>query len=118
MTFLRSDTRRLLRLGKKRRNLQKWRRPKGRHSKIRKGRVGYPGSPSIGHGRPAIHAGLIKGKTPVVVLTIKEIDKLSKDNIVVISRRVGARKKVELIKHVQQKGLMILNVKKDKHETR
>lgn len=114
MKFKRAETVRFLRLGKKRRNLQKWRRPKGRHSKMRKKRAGYPISPSIGYGKPVIMEGMIKGKTPVVVNNVRDVEKSSKENILVIGRKVGAKKKIEMIKKAKEMKLDILNVKEAK----
>lgn len=108
--FLRSDTVRHLRLGKKRRTLQKWRRARGRHSKIRRKRAGYPVSPSIGYGSPCSLSGRIKGKKPVVVETMKDLARLEEFNIAIISRRVGSRKRLELIKIAREKGIQLLNL--------
>ena len=111
--FLRSDTVRLLRLGKKRRKLQKWRRPRGRHSKIRRKRVGYPVQPGIGYGSKLSIRGLIKGKEPVLVETLKQLNSLSKNNLVILSRRLGAKKRIEIVKHAHSKGLSIQGVKEN-----
>ncbi len=112
--FLRSDTVRHLRLGKKRRNLQKWRRPRGRHSKIRKGRVGYPAAPSIGYKQNKTHSGKIKGKYVAYVENLNDLNAVPKDAIVVLSRRIGARKKIDIIKKATEMKISILNMEKQK----
>ena len=60
--FLRSDSVRHSRLGKGRRKLLKWRRPRGRHSKIRRHRFSYPVMPAVGYGVPRKDSGKIKGR--------------------------------------------------------
>jgi large subunit ribosomal protein L32e len=112
--FVRAETVRFKRLGKNRKKLQKWRKPKGRHSKMRKKRAGYPISPSIGHGKPVVREGMIKGKVPMLISTMKDFDKASASNIIIISRRIGARKKMEMIKKAHELKLQLLNVKDKK----
>lgn len=111
-SFMRSDTVRHLRLGKKRQGLRKWRKSRGRHNKIRRKHVGYPVSPSIGYGQPKVIEGLVKGKRPVVIVTAKELMRVNKQSeVVVLARRLGARKRLELIKQAQAAGLSIHNLK-------
>lgn len=112
--FVRADTVRLKRLGKNRQKLQKWRKPKGRHSKMRKKRAGYPISPSIGHGTPRGSRGLIEGRMPLVVYSLNQLESAGKNQVIVISRTMGARKRIELIKRASALGLPILNVREQK----
>lgn len=107
--FLRSDTSRHLKLGKKRRKLQKWRRPRGRHSKIRKGRVGYPSAPSIGYKQNKLTSGKIHDKYVMHVENLNDLNKVGKDHIAVLSRRMGARKKIEVLKKAKEMKITILN---------
>lgn len=107
--FLRSDIRRHLRLGKKRRKLQKWRMPKGRHNKIRRKRFGYPIQPGIGFSSPRVNSGKVNGLIPVLVHNSRELMKTSKNNIVIIAR-VGARKKLEIIKKASEMNIPIFNL--------
>jgi large subunit ribosomal protein L32e len=106
--FKRTDWMRHLKLGKKRRNV-KWRRAKGVHSKIRRKRTGYPRKPEVGYKKPASSAGLIKGKIPVLVHNIKELSILNAKNIAILAR-VGAKKKLELIKKAEEMKIQILNM--------
>jgi len=108
--FLRQDTVRHLRLGKNRRKLQKWRRPRGRHSKMRKKRFSYPRMPSVGYKTPTEKAGKINGKIPVLIENLKQLDLCKKENILILSRRIGAKKKIEIIKKAKEKGLELLNL--------
>ncbi len=106
--FLRSDTVRHSRLGKNRKKLQKWRRPRGRHSKIRRKRFGYPCAPSMGYASPRVHAGRIFGLLPRLVHNLRELDALSKADIAIIAR-VGAKKKIALLKRAQEQGIKVAN---------
>lgn len=106
--FLRSDTVRHLRLGKNRRKLQKWRRPRGRHSKIRKKRMGYPVFPTVGYKGQKKKSGKISNLAPLVVYNVSGVEKASQDNILIIAR-VGAKKKMDIIKKAEEKNLKIFN---------
>lgn len=107
--FLRADTRRHLRLGKRRRKLQKWRNPRGRHNKVRRQRRNYPARVKIGYGTPSEFAGKIDNLTPVLVHNLKELSALNKNSLVIIAR-VGARKKLEIIKKAHENGFKIMNI--------
>lgn len=108
--FVRSETVRFMRLGKHRKKLQKWRKPRGRHNKMRKKRVGYPITPSIGYGTPQGTRNLIQGKMPLLVSSMKELSKAHAGSIVVFSRRIGAKKKIEMIKFAHEHKMHLLNV--------
>ncbi len=110
MRFLRQDYMRYFKLGKKRKKLQKWRRPKGRHSKMRKKRKGYPASPSIGYKKPAKEQDKIKNLTPKIVNNLKDLASAQKYNILVLAKRLGAKKRIEIIKKAEEMKLKILNL--------
>lgn len=112
MKFLRQDGNRFSRLGKGRKKLQKWRRSKGKHSKMRKKRGSYPAKPSPGYKSPSSTYGRIKGLIPILVHNLKELENLSKDNIAVIAK-IGAKKKFELIKKAAELKVRIFNVKQE-----
>jgi len=109
--FIRQDSFRYSRLGKNRKKLQKWRRPKGRHSKMREHRKSYPASPTVGYKTSKKFVGRIKGFTPVIIQNIKDLNKLNKDAIAILSSRLGSRKKMEIIRKLQESKFKILNVK-------
>ncbi len=109
LKFLRSDTSRHLRLGKKRRKLQKWRMPRGRHNKIRRKRFGYPLLPGIGFRKPVQHRDKINGLQLMLVHNPAELAKLGKNQIAVLAR-TGARKKLAMLKYAQEKGIKIANM--------
>lgn len=107
--FLRSDTVRHLRLGKKKQTLQKWRKARGRHSKIRRKRFGYPVQPGIGYKQPSAFSGQIKGKKPALINSMKEIDKMNKGDIAILSRRLGAKKRIEIMQRAHALHLIVHN---------
>ena len=116
-TFVRRSMKRFSKLGKNRKKLQKWNRPKGRDNKMRLKRKSYPATVSIGYSSPKKEAGRINGKLPVLVHNVKELQKLGADNIAILAR-VGAKKKLEIIKFAEEKKIKIINVRGDKNETR
>ncbi len=102
--FLRTQAKRYSKLGKNRKKLQTWRRPKGRHSKQRARKKGHAKNPCIGLKKPAAQS------TPVLIHNIKELEQLIKNQIIIIAK-IGAKKKLELIKKANELNLKILNVK-------
>lgn len=106
--FKRTDYMRHLKLGKKRGKV-KWRRAKGVHSKIRRKRMGYPLKPEVGYRTPQVLFGLVKGKMPVLVHNIRELSALTSANIAILAR-IGAKKKLILIKKADEMKIPIANV--------
>ena len=100
--FKRQDSVRYSRLGLRRKKLQKWRRPRGIDSKMRLKRKSYPKTVSIGYKRK-------KTPMPVLIHNLKELNSLDK-NATVILARIGAKKKLELIKAAEEKKIKIVNI--------
>lgn len=118
--FIRRSMKRFSKLGNNRRKIQKWRKPKGRDNKMRLKRKSYPATVSIGYSSPRKEHGRVEGKLPVLVYNTKDLAKITHDNIAVLAK-VGAKKKLEIIKMAEEKKIRILNVKHIKganHETR
>ncbi|MSS75230.1 hypothetical protein EXS73_03415 [Candidatus Pacearchaeota archaeon] len=107
MRFLRSDTNRHKRLGSHRPKLQKWRRPRGRHNKIRRKRFGYPLRVEIGYSSPRATAGLVDGKIPLVVKNIQDLAQATSKNMVVFARTLGAKKRADFMKIVEERKLSL-----------
>lgn len=107
--FLRTDWMRFSRLGKNRKKKQKWRRARGKHSKIRRKRMGYPVMPTVGYMSSRAESGRVEGKIPVLVHNLNDMKTLSKDSLVILAR-VGAKKKLDLIKKAQEMNIKILNL--------
>ena len=109
--FVRRSTLKYSRMGRNRPKLQKWRAAVGRHNKIRKNRQGYTKSPRIGFKKPNKESGKINNKIPLFVRNMNDATGANKNNILIISRTIGAKKKVEIIKKANEMKLEILNVK-------
>ncbi len=108
--FLRQDTSLFFKLGRGRRKLQKWRKPKGRHSKMRQKRKSYPASPSIGYRTDTEERAKINNLYPLMIENMSDLKKANKDSILVLSSRLGSKKKLEIIKKAEEKKIKILNV--------
>ncbi len=109
--FVRRGTLKYSRMGLRRPKLQRWRTARGRHNKIRKNRFGYLKSPRIGFKKPRKESGKINDKMPLLVRNMKDIVGANKNNILIIARTLGAKKKIEIIKKANEMKLEILNVK-------
>ncbi len=106
--FIRSDYMRYSKLGKKRKKLQKWRRSKGRHSKIRQKWRNYPVSPNIGYRTSRKKSGKTGKETAFVVRNSAELEKAGNGAAIILGR-VGARKKIEIMKKASEMNIRILN---------
>ncbi|MCK4589273.1 MAG: 50S ribosomal protein L32e [Nanoarchaeota archaeon] len=101
---------------KKTRNNPSWRRPKGIQSKLRLNKKGHEAKPRKGWGSPKEVRGLHKsGLNFVLVCSFNDLNNLKKEEDgVVIGSKVGKRKKLDLIKKAEEKGLQILNIRDTK----
>jgi len=107
--YLRQDAHRVKKLDKK------WRRPRGMHSKMRKRLKSYRRNPEIGYGSPKEVKYLNKeGLMPVLIKSKKDIESANENNILIISRTIGLRKKLEILRQVKSKGLKVENIEVDK----
>lgn len=93
-----------------RKNLEeKWRRPKGRDSKLRLGKKGRGKKPSPGHGSPnkGVHPS---GYREVLVRNPNDLDKIDpKGEAARISSRVGGRKEETIRERADEEEIKILN---------
>lgn len=98
------------------RNNPSWRKPRGLHSKLRLNKAGHEAKPRKGWGSPKEVRGLHKsGLRFVLVCSFNDLNNLKKEEDgVVISGKVGKRKKLELIKKAEGMGLKILNIRDTK----
>lgn len=112
MKFLRRIWKRYSKLGRKRKKKQIWRKPKGRDNKMREKRKGYPSIVSIGYRTKKTERGKINNQNTIKINNLKELEKIKEKHILI--GRVGKKKRLEIIKKAQEKGIKIhnLNVKK------
>ena len=109
--FLRQETTLHSKIGRNRKKIQKWRRPNGRDSKMRLRRRNYPASPTVGHKTPRKESGKIRNLTPLTISNFADLNSATKHNILILSARLGARRKIEIIKKAEELKLQILNIK-------
>jgi large subunit ribosomal protein L32e len=104
--FIRRNWTKASRLGRKRKKKQVWRAPKGRHSKTRLKRKGYPIKVMIGFKQtPKLK--------PVSVRNVKDLEKVRKGESAIVGK-VGMKKRIEIAKKAKEKGIVINNLNVNK----
>lgn len=103
--FRRQEWFRFRRLG------EKWRRPKGKNSKMRLRKKGKAKMPSIGYRLPKVARGLHpSGLVEVIAYTIEDIEHLDPaKHAVRIASQVGKKKREQIIKRANELGIKVLN---------
>ncbi len=88
-----------------------WRKPKGRHSKLRKMEKARGSLPGAGYGSPRDVRGLNRlGYRDVRVSTPRDLETLnSKEEMAVLAATLGKKKRDEMIKLAADKGIHISN---------
>ena len=105
--FVRSDAH------KKKKLAPKWRKPKGRQNKMRLKKKGYHKTVKIGYGSPAKIKHILKsGLKGILISSLKDIENINpKTEGIIISKKVGLKKKIEIIKKAKELSLKIINIK-------
>lgn len=107
--FSRQDSHKKKKLG------DKWRRPKGLHSKMRLRKKGYKRSVKTGYGTPKSIKGTIKNLERVFVNNVNDLKNIDeKKQGIIISSTVGMKNRVEIIKEAEKLKINILNIKSPK----
>lgn len=109
MKFLRRISNRYSKLGKRRKKKQIWKRPTGRHNKMRLKRKGYPKVVSIGYVKDQKNREKLLEKTPILVKNIQDLNKIEKGQIGVIGN-IGKKKKIEIASKAQEKKIDLYNL--------
>ncbi len=107
--FLRRTWYAYVKLGKGNKKNQKWRKPTGRDNKLREKKKGYGSVVSIGYGSDKDSRDTLKGKSPVMVNNINDLQKVGKDNIAVLGS-VGGKKKIAIIEKAKGMKVEFYNV--------
>lgn len=96
---------------KKNRLKNNWRKPRGRHSKLRLGKRGHGKCPGVGYSSPKKVKGLNKeGLKEVIVKSVKDLENV-KDEVIVISGKVGIKKKLVILEEIKKRNLKVINIK-------
>lgn len=94
-----------------------WRAPRGAQSKLRRYHKSKGALVRVGYRIPRIYRGLIHGKEPIRVENVSMLKGLDKDKyIVVVSAKVGMKKKLDVVKEAVKLGLEIQNIDVKKYE--
>lgn len=98
---------------KKKRLCKKWRKPKGKHSKMRLHRKGHRKSVSPGYSSPNVVKGFHPtGLKGILVSSIKDLEVIKPETEgAVISKTTGTKKRVGIVLRAKEKGINILNIK-------
>ncbi|MBU0980677.1 MAG: eL32 family ribosomal protein [Nanoarchaeota archaeon] len=97
---------------KKARVNPRWRKPRGLHSKIRLAKKGYCIKVKVGYGSPKKTIGTHKGKALVRVSTVKEIEGLDQEIIIIIQASTGQKKRLAIVKKAIEMKIGIQGMKK------
>ncbi len=113
MKFLRKDSHKMSKLGKRRKSKQVWRRPKGRDNKMRERKKGHPASVSLGFRTEKKEREKIQGKNPVTIYKPEDLKKIGKENIAILGK-VGKRKKIQILEKAKKEKISINNINEEK----
>lgn len=91
---------------------RKWRRAKGKDSKMRVYFKGHRLMPTVGYGAPKKLKYLNRqGLQEKLVSSLKDLENVQKNEIIVISATLGERKKIVLLNKIKELKLKVVNVK-------
>lgn len=108
MKFLRRHVNRMSKLGKGRKKKQIWRRPTGRHNKMRLERRGVPANVKIGYKNT-------DKESEKVIYTLSDLTKLKAGDKAILGK-VGAKKKMEIGKKAKEMKVELQNLNLNKLE--
>ena len=86
-----------------------WRKPKGIHSKLRLQKKGHGKLVRIGHGVKKDLKNLINGKKAIHITNLKDLKNVKE--AIIISSKIGLKKKLEIINKAKELKLEIINIK-------
>jgi large subunit ribosomal protein L32e len=103
-----------VKLGSRQKSMRKYKRSGGRHNKTRQKWRSRPPMVEIGYKNQCSTRGLINEKTPIFVNNMKDLDKVGKENIIILGK-IGNKLKLELVKKIQEKKMEIFNLNVTKY---
>ncbi|MBU1252257.1 MAG: hypothetical protein KJ905_00040 [Nanoarchaeota archaeon] len=104
VSFVRRTWHKYSKLGRGRKKKQVWRKPTGRHNKMREERNGVPAIVKIGYGEKAADRETIR-----VIRNLRDIEKIVKNEVIVLGK-VGKRKKIELAEELKRRKIQVQNI--------
>jgi len=107
--FIRRNSSKFSKLGRKRKNKQVWKRPTGRDNKMREKRKGYPARVSIGYKTNSSTRNKLNGKMPVIVKNLGDLEMIKVNQIAIIAN-IGKKKKLEIAKKAKEMKVEIYNM--------
>ncbi len=105
--FLRRNTFKISAIGRRRKKKQKWRRARGRDNKTRLMEKGYGKMPKIGYSSSRKSRNLVKGLEPLFVNNINDLTNATGNNLIIISRTIGRKKRIEIMKKINEKKFKV-----------
>jgi len=91
---------------------KQWRAPKGMHSKLRRKRRGRMKHPSPSYSSPtAVKYMHPSGLIPILISNVEQLSHVQSYHGAIISRRVGMKKRIALLKKCQELKLSVLNIR-------
>ena len=103
-TFVIKDTH------KKSRVPARWRKPRGTHSKMRRQRKGYDVIVKVGYRTPKLLRGRLRsGLLEVAITTPEELKNITKDQIALIPRTLGNRKRLAILQEAKKLKVNLSN---------
>lgn len=99
---------------KKKRLSKKWKRPTGLQSKMRHQFKGYNRRVKQGWRSPVEVRGFHgKGVESVMINNVSELSKVTKDQGIIISAKVGLKKRIDILKKAEELKILVLNLKSE-----
>lgn len=111
--FVRKDWRELSKLGMGRKKKQRWRKPKGRHNKLRAKKRSVGKMPGVGYRSPKSVRGTFQGLTPILIINENQLNNLKQGGMAVMAS-IGLKKKIQIATKAKQLGVKFANLDIDK----
>lgn len=91
----------------------KWRKPRGLHSKLRMHEKARGSLPTPGYGSPSGVRGLNReGYREVLVMNVKDLEKINpKEEVALIASGVGKKKRFEILEFAEKNNIKVGNYK-------
>ncbi|MCK5039562.1 MAG: 50S ribosomal protein L32e [Candidatus Aenigmarchaeota archaeon] len=88
-----------------------WRKPRGRHNKLRLGKFNKGPLVRVGYGNSKLDFGKnADSKYEVLVHNVSDVEKLNKaEDVVLISKSTGLKKKYQIVEKAKELGIGVVN---------